>query len=89
MSGQILRVVYYLVLAFAIGTLALAITGYRKRPVLTTLILGFIGVASGDFLANRLHLPGIVPQVFGISILWSIVGAVIFIAAYNLLKGRW
>ena len=89
MSGQILRLVYYIVLAFIIGTLALAITGYKKRPVLTTLILGFIGVATGDLLANRLHLPGIIPQVFGISILWSTIGAVVFILGYSLLRGRW
>jgi uncharacterized membrane protein YeaQ/YmgE (transglycosylase-associated protein family) len=77
------------VLAFIIGTLALAITGYKKRPVLTTLILGFIGVATGDLLANRLHLPDIIPQVFGISILWSTIGAVVFILGYSLLRGRW
>lgn len=88
MSGQILRIIYYILLAFIIGTLALLATGYKRRPLFTTLILGFIGVWLGDFLAAFFHLPPIIPEVFGISVLWSTLGAVAFILGYGLLRGK-
>jgi uncharacterized membrane protein YeaQ/YmgE (transglycosylase-associated protein family) len=89
MSGQILRIFYYLVIAFVIGTLAQILTGYRKRALFTTLVLGFIGVVVGDKLAYTLRFPHIIPPIFGISIVWSILGAVVFILLYSLLRGRW
>jgi uncharacterized membrane protein YeaQ/YmgE (transglycosylase-associated protein family) len=88
MSGQILRIIYLVVLAFIIGTAAQLLTGYRKRPFFTTLLLGFIGVLIGDWLAFSLRLPHIIPPVFGISLLWSTLGAVAFILIYSLFRGR-
>jgi uncharacterized membrane protein YeaQ/YmgE (transglycosylase-associated protein family) len=88
MSGWFLRLIYLLVLAFIIGSLAQMITGYRKRPVITTFVLGFIGVVVGDFAAKTLHLPWIIPPIFGIAIFWSIIGSVVFILLFALLRGR-
>jgi uncharacterized membrane protein YeaQ/YmgE (transglycosylase-associated protein family) len=88
MSGSFLQFAYYLVLAFIIGTLAQVVTGYKKRPLITTLVLGFLGVWAGDFLAFRLHFPHIIPPVFGISLVWSTVGATLFILGYGLLRGK-
>ena len=89
MSGQLLRLLYYFILAFAIGTLAQVATGYLRRPMFTTLLLGFIGVFIGDRIPGLFHVPHIIPPVFGISILWSTLGAVALILAYRLLRGRW
>jgi uncharacterized membrane protein YeaQ/YmgE (transglycosylase-associated protein family) len=89
MSGLFLRLLYYLILAFAIGTLAQVVTGYRKRPMFSTLVLGFIGVFLGDHIPGWFHVPHIIPPVFGISLLWSILSAVALILAYRLLRGRW
>jgi len=84
-----LRLLFYLVIAFVIGTVAQILTGYNKRRTLTTLLLGFVGVVAGDFISVKFHLPQIIIPIFGISIVWSIVGAVIVILVYRLLRGHW
>ncbi|HDS30189.1 MAG TPA: hypothetical protein ENN67_04010 [Firmicutes bacterium] len=88
MSGIWLQLAYYLVLAFIIGTLAQLITGYQKRKLITTLVLGFIGVFAGDRL-TRLFKISFLPRVFDIDIFWSILGAIVFILAFRLIRGRW
>lgn len=87
MSGYLLRLIYYIVIAFVIGTIAQLITGYHKHRTFTTLILGFAGVIVGDFLSNHFNLPDI--YFFGISIFWSILGAIIFILLFRLIRGKW
>jgi uncharacterized membrane protein YeaQ/YmgE (transglycosylase-associated protein family) len=89
MQGQFLRILYYLILAFAIGTLAQVVTGYKRRPLFTTFLLGFIGVFLGDNIPRIFHVPYIIPPVFGISLFWSILGAVVLILIFRLLRGRW
>ena len=89
MSGWLVRFLFYLILAFVIGTAAQIFTGYHKRRILTTLVLGFIGVYAGDLTAQYFRLPSILPPIFGISLLWSILGAILFILAFRLLRGRW
>jgi uncharacterized membrane protein YeaQ/YmgE (transglycosylase-associated protein family) len=89
MSGHLVRILFYLILAFVVGTAAQIITGYHKRRVLTTLILGFVGVFAGDFIAQHFRFPHILPPVFGVSLVWSIVGAILFILAFRFLRGRW
>ncbi len=86
-----LKLLYYLVIAFVVGTVAQFVTGYHKQRVFTTFLLGFVGVVLGDFFSYRLHLPPQHPLffVFGISIPWSIIGAVLVILVYRLLRGRW
>lgn len=88
MSGHLLRLFYYVVVALGIGYLAQLITGYRKQRIFTTFILGLLGVLAGDFAAYRLGLP---PDwfIFGISVVWSIAGAVIFILLFRLIRGSW
>lgn len=87
MQGYILRIVYYLVIAFVIGTAAQYATGYRKQRVFTTFVLGFIGVIAGDFVASRFGLIDF--TYFGISIGWSILGAVVFVLIFRLIRGQW
>jgi uncharacterized membrane protein YeaQ/YmgE (transglycosylase-associated protein family) len=88
MSGSWLQLLYYLVIAFVIGTIAQILTGYQKRKIFTTLVLGFIGVICGDLVARYLNV-GFLPKIFGIDIFWSTVGAVVFILAYRVIRGRW
>ena len=87
MSAQIHLLVYYLVLAFIIGTAAQLVTGYSKRRLFTTLILGFLGVAAGDFVSKYFGFWDF--YIFGISIIWSIAGAVLIILLFRLIRGRW
>jgi len=88
MSDRLLLLVYYILIAFVIGTVAQVITGYHKRRTLTTLILGFIGVVAGDIAAKRFHLFDPL-YFFDISVGWAIVGAVLFILVFRLIRGRW
>ena len=89
MSGLLLILLYYLVIAFFVGTVAQLVTGYQKRRTFTTFILGFIGVVAGNYLAYHLRLPHIIPPFFSVSLVWSVAGAVIFILAFRLIRGRW
>lgn len=89
MSVSIVKLIYYLIISFVIGTIAQLITGYHKRRIFTTFVLGFIGVLAGDLIADYFGLPHIIRPFFGVSLLWSVVGAVIFILAFRLIRGRW
>jgi uncharacterized membrane protein YeaQ/YmgE (transglycosylase-associated protein family) len=87
MPGYFLRILYYLVVAFAIGTVAQYATGYSRQRIFTTFILGFIGVMAGDFVAYHFHLFDF--RFFGISIMWSLLGAVVFVLLFRLVRGQW
>jgi len=89
MSGKTVLFIWYLVLAFIIGTLAQILTGYQKRALLTTFIIGFIGIWLGDWLGNHFALPSILPRFFGISIFWALLMSIGFIILYRFIRGRW
>lgn len=89
MSAIFLRLAYYIVIAFVVGTIAQVVTGYNKRRFFTTIMLGVIGVILGDRLASYFHLPYIIPPFFGVSLEWATLGAIIFILAYRLIRGEW
>ena len=86
-SGNILLILYYIAVAFLVGTVAQVVTGYNKRRLFTTFVLGFIGVMIGDLVARRFGLPDF--HIIGISVLWSIACAVLFIVLFRLIRGRW
>jgi len=89
MAVLAVRVLYYLIIAFAIGTIAQLVTGYHKHRIFTTFIIGFVGVLAGDWFAHTLRLRHIIPPFYGVSLVWSIVGAVLFIMLFRLVRGRW
>ncbi len=89
MDTLLVRLLYYFLIAFAIGTLAQLLTGYHKRRVFTTLIIGFVGVIAGDYIARFLHLPHIIPPYFGVSLIWAVVGSVLFVFLFRVIRGRW
>ncbi|HEX9744019.1 MAG TPA: hypothetical protein VGB30_01195, partial [bacterium] len=79
MSGILVRLTYYVVIAFLIGTVAQLVTGYNKRRFFTTTFLGFIGVWLGNWIATYFHWRTLLPQFFGISIEYSILFSIAFI----------
>jgi uncharacterized membrane protein YeaQ/YmgE (transglycosylase-associated protein family) len=87
MSVYLLRILYYLVVAFVIGTVAQYLTGYSKHRIFTTFILGFIGVMAGDMVSYYFHLFDY--KFFGISMMWSILGAVVFVLIFRFIRGKW
>jgi uncharacterized membrane protein YeaQ/YmgE (transglycosylase-associated protein family) len=80
-----------LLVAGICGSLAQAITGYSHGGCLVSIALGFIGAILGTWIAQYVGLREILDvQVGGQSfpIVWSILGAALFVAILNLLKTR-
>ena len=80
-----------LLIAGVCGSLAQGITGYSHGGCLVSIALGFIGAILGTWLAHLLGLGEILAiQIGGQSfpIVWSIIGAALFVAVLNLLRPR-
>jgi uncharacterized membrane protein YeaQ/YmgE (transglycosylase-associated protein family) len=80
-----------LLIAGICGSLAQAIAGYSHGGCLVSIVLGLIGAMLGTWIANALGLGEILAiQVGGQSfpIVWSIIGAALFVAILNLLGSR-
>jgi uncharacterized membrane protein YeaQ/YmgE (transglycosylase-associated protein family) len=81
-----------LVVAGICGALGQAIVGYSRGGCLVSIVIGFIGALLGRWLAARLGLPELfVVSIAGrpFPILWSIIGAALFVAILSLLTPRW
>ena len=80
-----------LLIAGVCGSLAQTLTGYSRGGCLMSIALGFIGAILGTWLARLMGLSEILAvQVGGQSfpIIWSIMGAALFVALLNLMKPR-
>jgi uncharacterized membrane protein YeaQ/YmgE (transglycosylase-associated protein family) len=80
-----------IVIAAVCGAVGKALAGGSRGGILTSIALGFIGALLGPWVAGRLGLSE--PFVVMISgrpfpILWSIIGAALFVALLHLLSGR-
>jgi uncharacterized membrane protein YeaQ/YmgE (transglycosylase-associated protein family) len=79
------------VIAAICGAVGKALAGGTRGGVLTSTALGFIGALIGPWIAGRLALSE--PFMLRLSgqsfpVLWSIVGASLFVALLHLLSGR-
>lgn len=80
-----------LLVAAVAGGLGQAIAGYSAGGCLVSIALGFVGALIGGWLAGELGLPepfmiDIGGQAF--PLIWSIVGAALFVAILSLISGR-
>jgi uncharacterized membrane protein YeaQ/YmgE (transglycosylase-associated protein family) len=78
-----------LVVAGICGGLGQAIAGYSHGGCLVSIVLGFIGALLGTWLARLLALPELFTVRIGdqaFPIIWSIIGAAIFVALLGLLR---
>ena len=80
-----------IVIAAVCGAIGRAIAGDIRGGFIVSTALGFIGALLGPWLAARLKLPE--PLVVHISghpfgILWSIIGAAVFVAIIHLFSRR-
>ena len=87
LPGLILLVV----IAAVCGALGRAIAGDIRGGLIVSIVLGFIGAVVGPWLAVQLRLPE--PLMVTISghpvpILWSIIGAALFVAVIHLVSRR-
>jgi uncharacterized membrane protein YeaQ/YmgE (transglycosylase-associated protein family) len=80
-----------LLVAGICGSVAGSITGYSHRGFLTSIALGFVGALLGSWLARALGLGEILAIHFGgtvFPIVWSIIGATLFVTALHLFRSR-
>lgn len=88
---MIIQFLLLLLIAGVCGAIGQAIGGYSHGGCLVSIALGFIGALLGSWLAGALHLP----EIFALSVsgmrfpvIWSIIGAALFIALINLISRR-
>lgn len=80
-----------LLVAAVAGALGQAIVGYTAGGCLVSIALGFVGALIGGWLGGQLGLPE--PFMLDIGgqpfpLIWSIVGAALFVAVISLISGR-
>ena len=87
----ILDVIVLLLIAGVCGALGQAISGFSRGGCLVSIALGFIGAVLGMWLARQMGLPELFSIQIGTTsfpIVWSIIGAAIFVAIISLLTRR-
>ncbi len=80
-----------LLVAGICGSVGQAIAGYSRGGCLVSIALGFIGALLGTYLAHALGLPELFRiRIAGESfpIVWSIIGAALFVAVLSLITRR-
>jgi uncharacterized membrane protein YeaQ/YmgE (transglycosylase-associated protein family) len=82
-----------ILIAALCGAIGRSIAGGTQGGCLVSIAVGFIGALLGSAIAHYFRLPE--PLMLTITpgehfpILWSIVGAAVFVAIVHLLSGRW
>ena len=83
--------VILLLVAGICGAVGQAIAGYSRGGLLVAIALGFIGALIGVQIARAARMPEILPIQIGearFPIIWSIIGAALFVAVIGLLSPR-
>ncbi len=80
-----------IVIAAICGAVGKALAGGSQGGLVASIALGFIGALLGPWVAHQLNLSE--PFVLHLSgqsfpILWSIIGAALFVALLHLISGR-
>lgn len=87
----LLELALLLLVAGICGAIAEAIAGYSHLGCLSSVAIGFIGALLGTWLARQFGMPEFFALKAGtlrFPIVWSIIGATIFIAAIGLFRRR-
>jgi uncharacterized membrane protein YeaQ/YmgE (transglycosylase-associated protein family) len=80
-----------IVIAAVCGAVGKAIAGGARGGLIVSTALGFIGALLGPWVAAQLKLPEpLLVQIGGhpFPVLWSILGAALFVAFLHLLSGQ-
>lgn len=88
---MLIQFLVLLLIAGVCGALGQAIGGYSHGGCLVSIALGFIGALLGTWLARMFHLPELLSIPVGgtnFPVIWSIIGAALFVALINLISRR-
>ena len=80
-----------LIIAGVCGALGRAMGGGTGGGFFVSVALGFVGALVGTFVAHAMHLPELLVVAVDrhpFPILWSIIGAALFVALLHLIGGR-
>ncbi len=80
-----------LIIAGVCGSVAQSLVGYSRGGCLASIVIGFIGALLGGWLAAKFGLPELLAISIGGSsfpIVWTIIGASLFVAVLALISGR-
>jgi uncharacterized membrane protein YeaQ/YmgE (transglycosylase-associated protein family) len=91
MQFSVVGLLVLLLVAAVCGAIGRAIAGGSRGGCLVSVAVGFIGALLGTWLAREMRLP----ELFVVSIdghpfpvVWSIIGAALFVALVHLFSGR-
>lgn len=87
----VLEFLILLVVAGVCGALAQTIAGYSRGGCLVSIVLGFVGALLGTWLARLFGLPELFTVQIGTEgfpVIWSIIGAALFVAVLSLLTSQ-
>lgn len=88
----ILSFLILLLVAGICGAIGQAIVGYGRGGILVSIALGFIGALLGVWIARAAGLAEMFTLNIGgqpFPIIWSIIGAALFVALLSLITRRW
>jgi uncharacterized membrane protein YeaQ/YmgE (transglycosylase-associated protein family) len=88
---SILELIILLLIAGICGSVAQALVGFSRGGCILSVAVGFIGALIGSWLAGKFGFPEFfVLEIGGTSfpVIWSIIGAVIFVGIISLLTPR-
>lgn len=83
--------IVFIVIAAICGAIGRAIAGGTHGGCLVSIVLGFIGAVLGPWIAHAMKLPEPFSVHYGgheFPILWSIIGAALFVAVVHLFSRR-
>ena len=91
MHFSLLGLLVLVLVAAVCGAIGRAIAGGSTGGCLVSIAVGFVGALLGSWLAHKMRLPE--PFVIQIDrhpfpVLWSIIGAALFVALVHLISGR-
>jgi len=88
---SLVEVLILLVVAGICGAIGQRLAGYSRSGCFASIALGFIGALLGRWLAGVLGLPELFTWDIGghpFPIIWSIIGAALFVAVLGFLSRR-
>ena len=91
MSMSLTSLLLLIVIAAICGAVGKAIAGSVRGGLVVSTVLGFIGALLGPWVARQLKLPEPFMVTIGrhpFPVLWSIIGAALFVALIHLLSRR-
>lgn len=91
MTMSLTTLLLLIVIAAVCGAIGKAIAGSARGGLVVSTALGFVGALLGPWVARALKLPEPFMVVIGghpFPVLWSIIGAALFVAVIHLVSRR-